>query len=81
MISYVNRCILKIIQSLANDKKLQNVNKSKMLIQEVVYVCASFGGVDGSNLLDLCFDNRTEYYPDVVNYHFCLEKIGLVPQS
>ena len=36
------------------------------MIQEVVYVCASFGGVDGSDLLDLCFDNRTEYYPDVV---------------
>ena len=34
-----------------------------MLIQEVVYVCASFGGVDGS---DVCFDNRTEYCPDVV---------------
>ena len=33
-----------------------------MMIQEVVYVCASFGGVDGS----VCFDNRTEYYPDVV---------------
>ena len=40
--------------------------QSKMLIQEVVYGCASFGGVDGSDLLDLCFDNRTEYYPDVV---------------
>lgn len=23
-------------------------------------------GVDGSDLLDLCFDNQTEYYPDVV---------------
>uniref|UniRef100_A0A8C1ZKX6 Agenet-like domain-containing protein n=1 Tax=Cyprinus carpio TaxID=7962 RepID=A0A8C1ZKX6_CYPCA len=40
--------------------------QSKMMIQEVVYVCASFEGVDGSDLLDLCFDNHTEYYPDVV---------------
>ena len=39
---------------------------SEMLIQEVVCVCASFEGVDGSDLLDLCFDDRTEFYTDVV---------------
>ncbi len=37
-----------------------------MSIQEVIKDCASFGGVDWSNLLHLCFDHHTEYDPDVV---------------
>ncbi len=40
--------------------------QSEMLIQEVVKACASFVSTDGSHLLHLCFDNITEYDPDVV---------------
>ncbi len=40
--------------------------QSEMSIQEVVKECASFGNADGSHLLHLCFDNRTEYDPDVL---------------
>ncbi len=40
--------------------------QSEMSIQEVVKACASFRSADGSNLLHLCFDNSTEYDPDVV---------------
>ncbi len=39
---------------------------SEMLIQEVVKDCASFGCANGSHLLHLCFDHRTEYDADVV---------------
>ncbi len=39
---------------------------SEMLIQEVVKDCASFGSANGSHLLHLCFDHRTEYDADVV---------------
>ncbi len=37
-----------------------------MLIQKVVKACASFGSAYRSHLLHLCFDNITEYDPDVV---------------
>ncbi len=37
-----------------------------MSIQKVVKDCASFGSTDGSHLPRLCFDNITEYDPDVV---------------
>ncbi len=33
----------------------------------MVKACASFGSTDGSHLLHLCFDNITEYDPDVVS--------------
>ncbi len=39
--------------------------QSEMLIQEVVKARASFVSADGSHLLHLCFDNITEYDPDV----------------
>ncbi len=32
-----------------------------MSVLEVVKDCASFGGADGSDLLNLCFDGHTEY--------------------
>ncbi len=35
--------------------------QSEMSVLEVVKDCASFGGADGSDLLHLCFDDRTEY--------------------
>ncbi len=40
--------------------------QSEMWIQEEVKACASFGSADGNHLLHLCFDNITEYDPDVV---------------
>ncbi len=39
---------------------------SEMSIQKVVKACARLGSADGSHLLHLCFDHRTEYDPDVV---------------
>ncbi len=33
-----------------------------------MYDCASFGGVDGSDLLHLCFDHRPESDPDTDLY-------------
>ncbi len=39
---------------------------SDMWIQKVLKAWASFGGAGGSHLLHLCFDNITEYDPDVV---------------
>ncbi len=40
--------------------------QNKMSIQEMLKACASFGSADGSHLLHLCFENLTEYHPDVV---------------
>ncbi len=37
-----------------------------MSIQKMVKACACFGSTDASDLLYLCFDNITEYDPDVV---------------
>ncbi len=52
-----------------------------MSTQEEVYDCAGFGGVDGSNLLHLCFDHHSESNPEVVFYKntiflaFCSKKM------
>ncbi len=40
--------------------------QNEMSIQEMLKACASFGSADGSHLLHLCFENLTEYDPDVV---------------
>ncbi len=39
--------------------------QSEMSIQELAKDCAGFGSADGSHLLHLCFDHKTEYDPDV----------------
>ncbi len=39
---------------------------SEKSIQEVVKDCVSFGSADKSHLLHLCFENITEYGPDVL---------------
>ncbi len=39
---------------------------SEKSIQEVVKDCVSFGSADESHLLHLCFENITEYGPDVL---------------
>ncbi len=39
--------------------------QSEMPIQEVVKACARFVSTDGTHLLHACFDNITEYDPDV----------------
>ncbi len=52
-----------------NNKQHINENclmlQSEMSIQELAKDCAGFGSADGSHLLHLCFDHKTEYDPDV----------------
>ncbi len=52
--------------------------QSEMSIQEVVKACASFVSTDGTHLLHACFDNITEYDPDVA---FDIKKDPLFSQN